>query len=120
MPGEIPDAYLDMVMTCPFPKGQAEGPKVIRDVLASEVGPKIRPLIVSNIQNAKNLVELVTGAGGSISEEEAAITAFGGAIVTDEKGRIVREPEPEPEPERQAAETADQPQPELQGAAEKK
>ena len=107
MPGEIPDQYLDMVMTCPFPEGQAEGAKPLREVLASDIGPKIMPHIIENIQNAEEL------AASGIDPERATVIAFGGALVRDEEGAIVREPEPD------EAEAIGRSQPELQGAEKK-
>ena len=104
---EIPDQYLDMVMTCPVPQGQGEGAQALRDVLASEMGEKIRPHILKNIQNAQELV------ASGIGQEKATIIAFGGAVVTDGKGEILREPEPEPEA------APDQPELQLQGAEKK-
>lgn len=114
MPEGIPDEYLDMVMTCPVEAGQAAGAQPLRDVLVSDIGPKIMSRIAENIQNAQELME------AGIAAEKATIIAFGGAIVTDEAGAILREPEPEPEPEpRLSAQTAFSPEPQLE-AAEKK
>ena len=84
----IPNQYLDMVMTCPVPQGQEEGAQPLRDVLASDIGPKIMDRVMENIQNVQELVE------AGIDEEKAAIIAFGGALVTDENGAILREPDP--------------------------
>jgi hypothetical protein len=111
MPEGVPDEYLDMVMTCPNPKGQGEGAKPLREVLASDIGPKIMPTVVENIQNAQELTDM------GVDYEKAVLMAFGGAIVRNEAGGILREPEPEPEPGAEAV--ADQPEPHLQ-AAEKK
>ncbi|HEX5744221.1 MAG TPA: hypothetical protein VFX84_02105 [Candidatus Saccharimonadales bacterium] len=89
---QVPDEYLDMVVTCPVPQGQAEGAQPLRDVLASDIGPKILPRVVENIRNAQEL------AGSGIEADRATIIAFGGAVVEDEHGGILREPDDALEP----------------------
>ncbi|HEY5442715.1 MAG TPA: hypothetical protein VIJ68_04200 [Candidatus Saccharimonadales bacterium] len=106
-PPDILDPYLDMVMTCPVEAGQAEAPQPLRVVLASDTGPKIQARVIDNVKNAQELV------AAGIAPERAAIIAFGGALVLDEAGEILREPEPEPAP------AADHPQLQLQGVEKK-
>jgi hypothetical protein len=87
----VPEEYLDIVMTCPVEAGKGEGAKALRDVLASDIGERITPMIVENIANAEELKAM------GVDGEKATLMAFGGAIERDEHGDILREPEPSPE-----------------------
>ncbi len=101
MAGEIPDDYLDMVIRCPFPAGQTAGAMALGDFLQSDRGQEFLPDVLKNIEAADRIL-----ATGAFTPDEAVQAAFGGALVTDETGAIMRQPKEPEAPDRLLATTA--------------
>jgi hypothetical protein len=84
--GAIPEDYLDLMMKCPYPAGKAAGAMALGEFLKTGAGIQAVPDIIDRIEKADKIF-----ATGEFSADEALELAFGGALMTDEDGAIVRQ-----------------------------
>jgi hypothetical protein len=82
----VDPSLADMLVRCPIPGYENELPERLGDFVQTERGKRVGAAALENIT-------VLTESG--IDIEKAAVIAFGGAIVTDEAGQIVRSPQPE-------------------------
>ncbi|HSW85485.1 MAG TPA: hypothetical protein VLF79_02635 [Candidatus Saccharimonadales bacterium] len=97
----IPENYLNLVIKCPFPAGQTAGAMALGEFLQSDRGHEFLPDVLKNIEAADKIL-----ATGAFTPDEAIQTAFGGALVIDETGAIMRQPKEPEAPDLLHAQTA--------------
>lgn len=80
------DRYSDILVACPMPGQEAVQPERIGDFLQTEIGQRVLGPALAN-------VEILLENG--MSEDQALSIALGPALVRDEEGQFMRQPDAE-------------------------